>query len=97
MHHSTEDEPAIVKDAGEPGQITIATSIAGRGTDIKLDDSVRECGGLHVILTELDDSPRIDRQLIGRCARQGDPGSYRYYLAIDDKVLESGFGVAKGK
>ena len=61
--------------------------MAGRGTDIKLGPGVVELGGLHVILTEMHDSSRIDRQLIGRCGRQGDPGTYRQYLSLDDELL----------
>ena len=61
--------------------------MAGRGTDIKLGDGVAELGGLHVICTEMHDSARIDRQLVGRCGRQGDPGTYRVYLALDDDLL----------
>ncbi len=66
--------------------------MAGRGTDIKLGAGVAELGGLHVICTELHDSARIDRQLIGRCGRQGDPGTYRQYLSLDDDILSAGFG-----
>jgi preprotein translocase subunit SecA len=62
--------------------------MAGRGTDIKLEDSVRERGGLHVILCELNDSARVDRQLIGRCARQGDPGSFRFFISPDDHLMD---------
>ena len=68
-------EAAIVARAGEPGRITVATNIAGRGTDISLAQGVGDMGGLHVIVTERHEAGRIDRQLIGRCARQGDPGS----------------------
>ena len=82
------DEAAIVARAGEPGNITIATNMAGRGTDIKLGPGVFELGGLHVILTERHDSARIDRQLIGRCARQGDPGSFEAMLSLEDPILE---------
>ncbi|MGB0733227.1 MAG: DEAD/DEAH box helicase [Pontibacterium sp.] len=77
-----EDEAEMVAKAGQVGAVTVATSMAGRGTDIKLAHDVKEAGGLHVILTQFQDSSRIDRQLIGRCARQGDPGSYRYILSI---------------
>lgn len=75
-------EAEIVSHAGETGAITIATSMAGRGTDIKLSDGARVAGGLHVILTSLHEAGRIDRQLVGRCARMGDPGSYEYILAL---------------
>jgi preprotein translocase subunit SecA len=66
--------------------------MAGRGTDIKLPDEVAEMGGLHVICTEIHDSARIDRQLIGRCGRQGDPGSVRQYMSLDDEILLTGLG-----
>lgn len=80
-------EAEIVAQAGEPARVTIATSMAGRGTDIKLSKEVDELGGLHVILTGLHDSSRIDRQLRGRCARQGDKGSYEFMLSLEDNVL----------
>jgi preprotein translocase subunit SecA len=82
------DEAGIIARAGEYGNITIATNMAGRGTDIKLGPDVAERGGLHVILTERHDSGRIDRQLIGRCARQGDPGSHEAFLSLEDPILE---------
>jgi len=82
------EEAAIVVKAGEAGQITVATNMAGRGTDIKLGPGVAERGGLVVIVTERHDSGRIDRQLIGRCARQGDPGLAETYLALDDEQLQ---------
>ncbi|MFM7041195.1 MAG: preprotein translocase subunit SecA, partial [Planctomycetaceae bacterium] len=85
-------EAEIVAEAGQPGQITVSTNMAGRGTDIKLGEGVAELGGLHVICTELHDSARIDRQLIGRCGRQGDPGTWRQYLAVDDDILVAGYG-----
>jgi preprotein translocase subunit SecA len=85
-------EADIIAGAGERGRITVATNMAGRGTDIRLGEGVRECGGLHVIISELHESARIDRQLIGRCGRQGDPGSYRRYLALDDDILLAAFG-----
>lgn len=85
-------EAQIVELAGQEGRITVATNMAGRGTDIKLGPSVAELGGLHVICTELHDAARIDRQLAGRCGRQGDPGSVRQYLALDDEIIRSGFG-----
>ena len=71
-----EEEAEIVAEAGQPGRVTIATNMAGRGTDIILHEGIAECGGLHVIATELHSSERIDRQLAGRAARQGDPGSF---------------------
>jgi preprotein translocase subunit SecA len=80
-------EAEIVAAAGEPGRITVATNMAGRGTDIRIHPSVREAGGLHVILTEYHESRRIDRQLFGRAGRQGDPGSYECIVAIDDELF----------
>jgi preprotein translocase subunit SecA len=80
------DEAAIVAQAGERGRITVATNMAGRGTDIKLGEGVTGLGGLHVICTERHDSGRIDRQLFGRCGRQGDPGSCEAILAADDDL-----------
>jgi preprotein translocase subunit SecA len=66
--------------------------MAGRGTDVRLGKGVAELGGMHVIATELHDSARIDRQLIGRCGRQGDPGSYRQFMSLDDDILTEGLG-----
>ncbi len=80
-------EAEIVAQAGRRGAITVATNMAGRGTDIKLDPNVHALGGLHVIATELHDARRIDRQLIGRCARQGDPGSYETLVSLEDDVF----------
>ena len=91
------EEAQIVAEAGQPDKITVATNMAGRGTDIKLNDRVRELGGLHVLATELHDSARIDRQLIGRCGRQGDPGTFRFFLALDDDVWTEAYGAAKAK
>jgi len=88
-------EAEIVAAAGQRGKVTVATNMAGRGTDIKLEDEVRELGGLHVICTELHEAQRIDRQLIGRCGRQGDPGTYRQFLALDDEILLLGYGPKK--
>lgn len=82
-----EQEAEIVKRAGSPGRVTIATNMAGRGTDIILDEDVRKAGGLHVIATEMHSSKRIDRQLVGRAARQGDPGSYQFFLSLEDELL----------
>ncbi|HIE98721.1 MAG TPA: translocase, partial [Fuerstia sp.] len=82
-----EQEAEIVKQAGQPGKVTIATNMAGRGTDVILDSAVCKAGGLHVIATEMHSSKRIDRQLIGRCARQGDPGSYQFFLSMEDELL----------
>jgi preprotein translocase subunit SecA len=81
------EEAEIVARAGEPGTLTVATNMAGRGTDIRLGEGVAATGGLHVILTEFHDSPRIDRQLIGRCARQGDPGRALAIVARDDALF----------
>jgi len=84
-----QDEAEIVSHAGELGRITIATNMAGRGTDIKLAAGVADIGGLHVILTEYHDSRRVDRQLFGRCARQGDPGSCIAIVSIEDELTQS--------
>jgi preprotein translocase subunit SecA len=81
------DEAGIISRAGERGRITVATNMAGRGTDIQLGDSVSEIGGLQVILTEYHDAARIDRQLVGRCARQGDPGSYLVIASMEDPII----------
>ena len=81
------EEAAIVARAGEAGRVTIATNMAGRGTDIRPQAEVLACGGLHVILTEFHESGRIDRQLFGRCARQGDPGSHEAIVALDDAIF----------
>ena len=89
-----EHEAKIVADAGQPGRVTVATNMAGRGTDIPLHQSVKDSGGLHVILTELHESSRIDWQLIGRGARQGDPGSYKIFLSLEDELLQRGLGDA---
>jgi preprotein translocase subunit SecA len=82
------EEARIVAAAGEPGTITIATNMAGRGTDIKLGRDVADLGGLHVIATERHESSRIDRQLFGRCARQGDPGSTQAFMSVDDELFQ---------
>jgi preprotein translocase subunit SecA len=84
IHHAEEAE--IVARAGEPGRITIATNMAGRGTDIRLAQRLIASGGLHVIIAEVNDSARIDRQLAGRCGRQGDPGSVSAYLSLQDAL-----------
>jgi preprotein translocase subunit SecA len=83
-----EREAQIVAQAGQPGRVTIATNMAGRGTDIKLGPGVAEAGGLHVLGTERHDAMRIDRQLAGRAGRQGDPGSAQFYLSLEDELLE---------
>ncbi len=80
-------EAEIVAMAGQPGAITIATNMAGRGTDIKLGPGVREAGGLHIIGTERHESRRIDRQLRGRSGRQGDPGSSIFFLSLEDNLM----------
>lgn len=82
-----EKEALIVADAGQPGQVTIATNMAGRGTDIVLGEGVAALGGLHILGTERHESRRIDNQLRGRCARQGDPGSSRFYLSLEDDLM----------
>lgn len=81
------EEAEIVAQAGVAGRITVATNMAGRGTDIRLPAEVVERGGLQVILTECHESARIDRQLAGRCARQGDPGSCATLVALDDELF----------
>ncbi len=86
-----EREAEIVAEAGQMGRVTVATNMAGRGTDIKLGEGVAELGGLCVIATEVHDSARIDRQLAGRCGRQGDPGTFQQFLAMDDEILEFAF------
>ncbi|MET4000737.1 preprotein translocase subunit SecA [Marinobacterium sp. MBR-109] len=88
--HANQDveEALVVADAGRQGRVTIATNMAGRGTDIKLSPDVAGIGGLHVILTELHDSARVDRQLVGRCARQGQPGSWEEILSLEDELLQ---------
>jgi preprotein translocase subunit SecA len=88
-------EADIVAHAGEQGKVAVATNMAGRGTDIRLGPGVHDVGGLHVICTELHEAQRIDRQLIGRCGRQGDPGTYRQFLALDDEILETAYGPKK--
>jgi len=80
-------EAEAVAQASQPGRITVATNMAGRGTDIKLERSVEEAGGLHVILTEFHESARVDRQLFGRCARQGDPGTTEAVVSVDDELF----------
>ncbi len=82
-----EREADIVAEAGQPGKVTIATNMAGRGTDIKLSKVVKEAGGLAIIGTERHDSRRVDRQLRGRAGRQGDPGSSQFYVSLDDKLM----------
>lgn len=87
-------EAEIVARAGLKGAVTISTNMAGRGTDIKLGEGVRELGGLYVIGTERHESRRIDRQLRGRCARQGDPGLSRFYVSFEDDLMRN-FGASE--
>src|SRR5262249_38761056 len=87
-------EAEIVAQAGQPGKVTVATNMAGRGTDIKLGPGVVEAGGLHVIGTERHEAERIDRQLVGRAGRQGDPGTAQFMLSLEDQLLE-GLGTAR--
>jgi preprotein translocase subunit SecA len=87
-----EEEAQIIAQAGRRGAITVATNMAGRGTDIRLDPGVAENGGLHVLCTERHDAARIDRQLFGRGARQGDPGSYELIVSIEDELVTDYFG-----
>jgi preprotein translocase subunit SecA len=87
-------EAEIVARAGQRGTVTISTNMAGRGTDIKLGDGVPDVGGLHVLGTERHESRRVDRQLRGRCARQGDPGSSRFYVSFEDDLMRN-FGASE--
>jgi preprotein translocase subunit SecA len=82
-----EQEAEIISRAGQRGAVTIATNMAGRGTDIKLGSGVTEVGGLHVLGTERHESRRIDRQLRGRCSRQGDPGSSHFFISLEDDLM----------
>ncbi|HMR33660.1 MAG TPA: hypothetical protein PKA13_24755 [Geminicoccaceae bacterium] len=82
------EEATVVAQAGRPGRITIATNMAGRGTDIRLGPGVVDLGGLHVAMSEMHEAGRIDRQLAGRCARQGDPGSYEVILSWQDPLVQ---------
>jgi preprotein translocase subunit SecA len=85
--HFDKEEAEIVAQAGQAGRITVATNMAGRGTDIHLGEGVDGRGGLHVIVTEYHDSPRIDRQLIGRGARQGNAGSFEAIVCPEDDLF----------
>jgi preprotein translocase subunit SecA len=80
-------EAEVIAAAGQPGRVTVATNMAGRGTDIRLGEGVAASGGLHVILTEFHDSRRTDRQLFGRCARQSDPGSCEAIISLEDEIF----------
>ena len=80
-------EADVVAEAGQPGVVTIATNMAGRGTDIKLTDEVKKAGGLAIVGTERHDSSRVDRQLRGRSGRQGDPGSSQFYVSLEDNLM----------
>ncbi|MBN2505912.1 MAG: preprotein translocase subunit SecA [Verrucomicrobia bacterium] len=82
-----QQEAEIIARAGQRGSVTIATNMAGRGTDIKLGPGIPELGGLHVLATERHEARRIDRQLRGRCARQGDPGSSHFFIALEDDLM----------
>lgn len=81
------EEAAIIERAGESGAVTVATNMAGRGTDIRLDGKAREAGGLAVISTERNDEERVDRQLAGRAGRQGDPGSFEAFVSLEDQLI----------
>lgn len=83
-----EREAEIIQKAGQAGQITIATNMAGRGVDIKVPNSILEKGGLHVIVSEANDSARVDRQLMGRCGRQGNPGRVHQFLSLEDTIFK---------
>jgi len=85
IHHK--EEAHIIAEAGQPGRITLATNMAGRGTDILLDRDIPGLGGLRVLATERHESARIDRQLFGRCARQGDPGEVRVFVSLEDELF----------
>jgi preprotein translocase subunit SecA len=95
--HQVDKEAEIVAGAGQRMRVTVSTNMAGRGTDIRLGEGITELGGLHVVCTEMHDAARVDRQLIGRCGRQGDPGTYRQFLALDDDILLMGLGQGKSK
>ena len=86
------EEAGIIAEAGEPGRVTVATNMAGRGTDVRLGPGVADAGGLHVIATERHDARRIDRQLFGRCGRQGDPGTYQAILSLEDELITAQTG-----
>lgn len=85
-------EAEIIAEAGQTGRVTVATNMAGRGTDIRLSEEVRKAGGMHVIVSEAHAASRIDRQLIGRSSRQGDPGSARLFVSPADEILSQAYG-----
>jgi preprotein translocase subunit SecA len=87
-----QEEATVVAAAGEGGRVTVATNMAGRGTDIKLTRSVAQAGGLHVLATERHEAQRIDRQLYGRTGRQGAPGSYEAVTSLEDELLATSHG-----
>jgi preprotein translocase subunit SecA len=87
-----QEEAEVIAKAGERGRITVATNMAGRGTDIRLAPDVAELGGLHVLATERHDARRIDRQLFGRGGRQGDPGSFQAIVSLEDEIVKEIFG-----
>lgn len=87
-----QEEAQIIAQAGMPGKITVATNMAGRGTDIRLAEGISELGGLHVLATERHEAGRIDRQLFGRCGRQGDAGSFQVMLSLEDELLTDCYG-----
>jgi preprotein translocase subunit SecA len=90
-----QEEAAVVAKAGESGRVTVATNMAGRGTDIKLQPGVAEAGGLHVLATERHEAARIDRQLYGRTGRQGDPGSHETMMSLEDDLMATRGGVLR--
>jgi len=92
-----QEEAEVVARAGERGRITVATNMAGRGTDIRLGPGVAELGGLHVLATERHDARRIDRQLFGRSGRQGDPGSYQSIVSLEDEIVTHTFKAVAAK
>jgi preprotein translocase subunit SecA len=83
-----QEEAEVIARAGERGRITVATNMAGRGTDIRLGPGVADLGGLHVLATERHDARRIDRQLFGRGGRQGDPGSFQAVACLEDEIVQ---------
>ena len=89
------EESDIVKLAGQKGKVTVATSMAGRGTDIKLSETTREIGGLLVITTQLYHSHRVDRQLHGRCSRQGDPGAVKCFYSLEDEIIKQNLPIGQ--